>query len=129
MVVSEQLSHDGALNGNDAFDAEKKRQDVVDLVEKGSAFLGNNSFIEFLRRINHTEDFNVGELYLFIYDTKGVCIAHGRDTRFLWKNLLEEKEKIEQQTLELQEHSLTIETKTLEAEKHLAYLINSVQFC
>lgn len=92
MVVPEQASRDGMYTGKDGFDAEKKRQDVVDLVEKGSAFLDNNSFIEFLRRINHTEDFNVGELYLFIYDTKGVCIAHGRDTRFLWKNLLEEKD-------------------------------------
>ena len=41
-----------SFTGKDAFDPEKKRQDVVDLIDKGQCFLAKNSFVEFVRRIN-----------------------------------------------------------------------------
>jgi len=91
-VTPEQATHDISFVGKDAFDAEKKRKDVVAFVEKGKSFLEKNSLIELLRHINHTSEFNEGELYLMMYDYKGVCIAHGQYTQFLWKNLIDEKD-------------------------------------
>lgn len=91
-VSPEEATHDISFTGKDAFDAEKKRNDVVAFVKKSKAFLEQNSLIEFLRRINHTLEFNEGELYLVMYDDKGVCIAHGQYTQFLWKNLIDQKD-------------------------------------
>lgn len=78
-----------SFTGKDAFNPEKKRQDVLDLINKGTEFLAKNSFVEFVQRINLTMDLNFGDLYLFVYDQKGRCYAHGRDIGMTWKNLLD----------------------------------------
>ena len=75
-----------SFTGKDAFDPEKARQDVLDLIEKGCAYLEKNSFIQFAQRINETNDFALGSLYLFVYDQKCTCLAHGRDSSMIWKN-------------------------------------------
>jgi signal transduction histidine kinase len=77
------------FTGKNAFDPAKKRQDVLDLMAKGEEFLKKNSFISFVQRINLTTDLNFGELYLFVYDQKGRCYAHGRDRDMTWKNLID----------------------------------------
>ena len=76
-----------SFTGKDAFDPQKKRQEAVDLVARGVEFLEKNPFIEFLRRINLASEFKRGELYLFVYNEQGRCLAHGADTGMMWKDL------------------------------------------
>lgn len=83
----ETRSKEISFAGKDAFNSQKKRQDVIDLVNKGIEFLEKNSFIEFSRRINLTSEFKFGDLYLFVYSEKGRCLAHGANAGMMWKDL------------------------------------------
>jgi len=80
------------FTGKDAFDPEKKRNDVLDLINRGAAYLEKHSFVELVRGINLTTEFNAGELYLFVYDQKGRCYAHGWDTAMTWKNFIDSRD-------------------------------------
>jgi len=91
-AMFDRVSRNIVFTGKDAFDAEKKSKDVVELVERAAAFLEKNSFIDFIRKINYSVEFDVGDLYLFVYNDKGICLAHGRDVEMLWKNFLKQQD-------------------------------------
>lgn len=71
----------------DFFDFEAKRKDVVQLVERGVEFLKKNPTAQAFKAFSHTSDFTKGELYLFVFDDKGYCLADGSESSFIWKNL------------------------------------------
>jgi signal transduction histidine kinase len=73
---------------DDFFDIAVKRKTAVDLVESGIEFLKRNDTNQTFRAFTHTKDFIKGELYLFVFNSKGVCFAHGQQSDLLWKNLI-----------------------------------------
>lgn len=74
---------------NEKFDAETKRKQVIDLVERGMEYLKKNVPSQVFKAFSHTDEFKDGELYLFVYTDKGICLAHGQDSSFIWKNQIE----------------------------------------
>jgi hypothetical protein len=76
-----------SFTSKDAFDPQKKRQDVINLVARGIEFLEKNPFVEFARRINLTSEFKMGDLYLFVDNEQGRCLAQGVRAEEMWKDI------------------------------------------
>lgn len=70
-------------------DNERRREQVVQLVNDALAFVEKNPFDKAMNAFTHGRDFIRGELYIFVYDTNGFEYANGQDERFVWKNLID----------------------------------------
>lgn len=75
------------IDGN--VDFETKRKAAIDLVERGIAYMQQNSIDQAFNLFSNSRDFIIGELYLFVYDEQGVCLAHGQQNDLVWQNLWE----------------------------------------
>lgn len=71
------------------FDIDKKKQEVVTLVEEAAKALRKRQFDKACHAFSHTKEFIKGELYVFLFDMKGTCFAHGEDPQLIWKNLID----------------------------------------
>ncbi len=68
-------------------DIEKKKKEVKKLVERAKKELQDRPLDVACNRFTHTKEFIRGDLYVFVYDTNGTCLAHGEDAHLLWQNL------------------------------------------
>lgn len=68
------------------FNINKKRQEVAQLVDRAVQELKTKSLDVACNRFTHTKEFIHGDLYIFVYDTNGTCLAHGDDAYLLWQN-------------------------------------------
>lgn len=76
-----------------SFDIEKKQNNVIELVERGlKALQSNMPFDKAAALFSHTKEYILGDLYLFVYDSNGVCLAHGEDDKLIWQNLIDLKD-------------------------------------
>jgi signal transduction histidine kinase len=62
-----------------------KRAKVIKLVDQAIGYIKNHSIADSMRKFTHTKEFIDGELYLFVYDEKGVCFATGQQSDELWR--------------------------------------------
>jgi hypothetical protein len=74
------------------FDIKRKREEVITMVDETIAFIEKKTFNEAMDYINHTRNFKHGELYPFVYDDKGVCLAHGEDSNMVWWDMSQVKD-------------------------------------
>lgn len=70
-------------------DFAEKRKACVDLIERGMNYLMQNSEDQAFNAFSHSRDFVHGELYIFVFDAHGVCMAHGQQADYIWQNLWE----------------------------------------
>lgn len=82
---------DTTFSIKETFDPEKKRQDVVALLKRGSDFLEKHSLQELLWKINGTSEFYFGELSLFVDEFNGTSLGN-RNVSILWQNFLQEQD-------------------------------------
>lgn len=74
------------------FSVQHKR--VETLVLDGLDFAQKAKTIgDICKMFSHSKDYVDGELYLFIYDEKGVCWTHGDEQDRVWKNLWELRDR------------------------------------
>jgi cytochrome c len=66
------------------------KEDAAALVKKGVEFIQQNGMEKAVEAFK-TPEFKKGDLYLFCYDYKGVCLAHGTMPQLLGKNLWDMK--------------------------------------
>jgi cytochrome c len=60
------------------------------MVEKAIAFYKANGKEKAFQEINNTKgSFTKGELYVFVYDMTGKCVAHGFNEKLIGKDLIE----------------------------------------
>lgn len=71
------------------------RQAVVDLVDKGYAFMKAHGISEAAAEFNDLDnpDYRYGDLYLFVFDTKGKCFAEGGNPQLAKSNMFDEKDE------------------------------------
>ena len=69
------------------FNIDRKRGEIAQLVNAGLEHLQNNPIEKALSDFTHTKEFKRGELYLFVFDLRGRCLAHGNEENLLWRNL------------------------------------------
>jgi signal transduction histidine kinase len=69
----------------------KQRRMIVDLVKKGKDYFMKNSLDVACNAFIKQKEFVIGEVYLFIYDTDGFCLAQGNDTTNLWSDFKHDK--------------------------------------
>lgn len=74
------------------FNVEKKREQVLDLVNKGIDLINKKNFNEAMDIISHTRTLMLGELHLFVFDDKGICLAHGEDVSMVWRDFSQERD-------------------------------------
>ncbi len=72
---------------NFTFDIKKKRDAVVELVDRAKQELEERPLDVACNRFTHTKEFIKGDLYVFVYDINGTCLAHGEDAYLLWRNM------------------------------------------
>ncbi len=67
------------------------REQTVDLVRKAYNFMKQNGKSIAAREFTDTksDDFRYGDLYIFVYATNGLCIAHGNNPALVGKNRLD----------------------------------------
>jgi len=70
-----------------SIDVEEKKDAAIKLVSEAVEFFNEHSLDESLNRFSHTKDFVRAELYIFVYDSSGVCVAHPHSPNLLWKRL------------------------------------------
>ncbi len=69
------------------------KEDAKALVKKASAFLKENGKEKAFPEIsNQHGKFVKGELYVFVFDPKGVMLAHGANAKLIGKNLYDLKD-------------------------------------
>lgn len=86
-ITRSNLSRDPSTGDFSAVDFDAKRKACVDLAEKGANYLINNSEDASFNAFSHSRDFIIGELYIFVFDPHGVCMAHGQQAEYIWQNL------------------------------------------
>lgn len=69
------------------FDVESKRKAVMGLIDQGVAYFSKHSDDQAFHAFTHDKRFIRGELYLFVFDNKGTCMAHGQEHELIWQNL------------------------------------------
>lgn len=69
-------------------------EEAVAMVNKAVAYLKENgkekAFAEFGNTAN--KEFHDRDLYIYVYDMKGNCVAHGNNAKMVGKNLLDMKD-------------------------------------
>jgi signal transduction histidine kinase len=74
------------------FDTDKKRKEVIDLVTRAIKELETQPLDIACNRFSHTKQFIHGDLYIFLFNIDGVCLAHGDDGYLIWQNLINLKD-------------------------------------
>lgn len=69
------------------FDKKAKTADVLELVEKATAYFEKHSLADSCHAFTHTKQFLLGDLYVFVLDTKGTIIAYGTKEQFIWRSV------------------------------------------
>lgn len=69
------------------FNLEKKHKETIDLVHRAVQELKTQSLDTACNRFSHTKKFVYGDLYIFLFDVNGTCLAHGEDAHLIWQNL------------------------------------------
>lgn len=65
---------------------ERRRKAVVALVEKGAEYLKTHPENEAMSAFTFNKEFIDGEIYLFVYNLDGVCLAQGLQEYYIWDN-------------------------------------------
>lgn len=89
MPIGLQLSEEATTKEikEDGIDFNVKRKIAVDLVDRAINYMQSHSLDEAFNVFSHSRDFIIGEFYLFVFDKEGICLAHGQQKDFIWKNL------------------------------------------
>lgn len=75
------------------FNKEAKKKDAISLVNKALNYLNTHDLSVACDAFTHSKDFLLGELYIFVVDTKGTIYAYGQKEQNIWKNWYEEKDQ------------------------------------
>lgn len=67
-------------------DFKAKRQSVKRLVERAKQYMDGHSLDESCNAFTHTKEFVDGELYIFLFDMDGVCLAHA-EKDLIWQDM------------------------------------------
>ncbi len=86
---AEMRAPEAPIDTEDELDLVKKRKLVVSLVEKGVEFFKSHNLDYVFNAFSHGKEFLKGELYLFVYDYLGNCLAHGQESDLIWKSLID----------------------------------------
>lgn len=75
------------------FDIPEKEKTVIDLVNRGAAYLQKNELADACNAFSNSSDYISGEVYLFVLDKEGRIIAHGDQQQLMFQNLYNAKDQ------------------------------------
>lgn len=67
-------------------DEQRKRQQVQTLVDSAVTFLQQHPEDVAFNMFTHDPAFRVGDIYVFVYDPEGICLAQGELSSMVWNN-------------------------------------------
>lgn len=79
--------------GNEGFDEQRRRTAVVSMVDQAVAYLKDHNLDDALDAFKNSAQFLNGELVLDVFDSKGICYAHGMESDLIWQNLIDLKDQ------------------------------------
>jgi len=71
---------------------ERARRAVRTLVDRGAEYFTKHVIADACSAFSHTKDFVEGERYVFVFDERGTCFAHGEQTDLIWQNLYDKRD-------------------------------------
>ncbi len=95
VMVPEQMSPEAKTEKaqmTQEFDIEGRKNKVANLVDRGINYFKKNTIEKACHDFTQTKKFIDGELYLFVFDYTGICMAHGQQADLVWKNLINLKD-------------------------------------
>jgi len=84
-IKLQELSKDAEFNEQEF--TEKRKLASKKLVNRAIDYFKKNKLSVALHAFSHDKNFRDGELYLFVYNKSGVCLAHGEDPHLIWRDL------------------------------------------
>lgn len=84
---------EAGIKDDETVDLDTKRTEAQELVERAGQHMLKHDVTQAFNAFSHTREFKKGEMYLFVYNDKGVCLAHGLQKELIWKNLYELRDK------------------------------------
>lgn len=72
-------------------DINRKSREVRQLIRNAARHFSRSSIEVACHDFVHSPRWRKGELFVFVFDQKGVCLAHGDDTYLIWKNISGQK--------------------------------------
>ena len=75
-----------------AFFPISKRETALLLVKSAVGVLKTSSEVEAMRAFTQPGSFVRGDLYITVYDSEGICLAHGENYETIWRNMLDAKD-------------------------------------
>jgi len=79
-------------NFNEKVFSDGRRARILKFVEKAIKHLQTQEESKALSDFSHSKEFKDGELYIFVYNSKGVCLAHGQEQDLIWDDLLNSRD-------------------------------------
>jgi len=64
-----------------------RRATAESLVQKAAAYFKKNGEVRAFNAFTYGKEFKQGEMYMFVYDMNGVCVAIGAHRELLWQNM------------------------------------------
>lgn len=74
-------------------ESERKRKQIVSFCKKAVEYLKNNDDDHAFAAFAHGKQFFQGELYVFVFDEKGICLAHGLESDLIWRDMYNYRDK------------------------------------
>ena len=92
-ATKREIAQESAISPSDmTFDVDKKRKETIDLVHRAVQELKTQPLDIACNHFSHTKKFVYGDLYIFLFDMSGTCLAHGEDAHLIWQNLYDLKD-------------------------------------
>jgi len=86
-VVEASLAKEVATaSDEEPFDIEQKKREIVRFVKDAVAVFNKKPLYQSMRDFNHGKEFKRGDLFIFVNDINGVCLADGYNENHLWSD-------------------------------------------
>lgn len=79
--------HTSMTTTNEIGEMQEKKEKTVNLVDRAVAHMQAHDVDDSLNIFSHTKDFVIGDLYIFVYNRNGVCLAQPQSPELLWQNV------------------------------------------
>lgn len=86
-IIDTNIDNDNPKTQDHLIDIERKEQEVFSLIDKALEYIKNNDLDVACMEFALNSKWHKGEIFIFILDSDGAILSHGKDTDVLWENI------------------------------------------
>lgn len=73
--------------GKSSEDSERKRKEIKAFCQEAVQYLKTHDDDQACAAFTHGKQWSRGELYVFVFDERGICLAHGLEPNLIWQDM------------------------------------------